>query len=295
MQLQDNSFALRDLARIIENRKTAPSEGSYTAMLLKRGEVAIRNKLLEEVAELIIESRRGDAPRVADELADVFYLALVLASHHGVSLEEVEKRLASRHAKGKVESEAGSSAAAVLRRLAPFLLRPGKVSFSRLSKATGFEASDGADIVLFSPFLKAAKPSRVNVRSNEFPQENKALKTLLEKHELKVKMGIQPGESARYVTRRLSNSLSAIIFVAKPVVLPLAVKLLVDYLRDCIDKRGNETAVKSKTAIHLIVAADGSIKEQTFVLEGTPESVHGELGKIQSDIPAGGAIALLAG
>jgi phosphoribosyl-ATP pyrophosphohydrolase len=270
MSATESSFTLQDLARIIENRKAAPSEGSYTSMLLKRGEVAIRNKLLEEVAELIIESQRGDKPRVAEEMADVFYLTLVLASHHGVRLEDVEHRLAARHSKNKVESEAGPSVAAVLRRLAPFHARPGNFSFLRLCQATGFEPSQGADIVLFSPFLKEAKRS-------EFPQESKTLKTLLEKHGLKVKVGVRSGESARYVIRRSGSLLSAIIFVAKPVVLPITVKLLVDYLKDLIDSQ------ESNIAIHLVLAGNGPVKEQTFVLEGTPESVHGELNKILSE------------
>ena len=277
MPATESSFTLQDLARIIENRKAAPSEASYTSMLLKRGEVAIRNKLLEEVAELIIESRRGDRPRVAEELADVFYLTLVLASHHGLSLEEVEECLAARHSKRKVEPETGPSGAAVLRRLAPFPARPGNFSFSRLSQATGFDPAQGADIVLFSPFLKKAGKGGANAQSNEFPLESKTLKTLLEKHGLKVKAGIRPGESARYVTGPSGTVLAAIIFVAKPVVLPVTIKLLVDYLKDLIDSR------KGNMALHLVVAADGPIKEQTFILEGTPEGVHGELNKILSE------------
>ena len=267
MPVTDSSFTLQDLARIIEDRKTAPSQASYTSMLLKRGEVAIRNKLLEEVAELIIESRQGDRPRIAEELADVFYLTLVLASHHGVRLEDVERCLAARHSKGKVASETGSLEATVLRRLAPFRARPGKFSFSRLSKTTRFEPSQGADIVLFSPFLKVA---------NEFPQESKTLKTLLEKHGLKVKWGIRPGEIARFITRRPSSLWSAIIFIAKPVVLTLTVKLLVDYLKELIDNR------ESKLGIRFIVAADGSTQEQTFVMEGTPDRVRGDLDKVLS-------------
>ena len=273
MPATESSFTLQDLARVIENRKTGSSEGSYTSMLLKRGEVAIRNKLLEEVAELIIASGLEDAPRVAEELADVFYLALVLASYHGVSLQAVEKCLASRHSKGKVQSESGSSPTAILRRLAPFLARQGDFSFARLSKATGFEGSPGADIVLFSPFLNTP---------NEFSKESKALKTLLEKHELKVKLAIRPGEMERYVKDLSSNSLSAIIFVAKPVILPAIVKLLVDYLRDFIDKKENADVVKKEAAIHLIVAADGSIKEQAFVLKGTLERIHTQLRKLPS-------------
>jgi phosphoribosyl-ATP pyrophosphohydrolase len=236
-------------------------------MLLQRGEVAIRNKLLEEVAELIIESRLGDRPRIAEELADVFYLTLVLASHHGVRLADVERRLAARHSKGKVASAAASSASAVLRRLAPFRARPGNFTFSRLCKTTGFEPSQGADIVLFSPFLKAL---------NEFPRESKTLKTLLEKHGLKAKWGLRSGESARFITRRPGSLLSAIVFIAKPVVLPLTVKLLVDHLNEMTDSR------ESELVLRLTVAADSSAKEQSFVMQGTPERVRGELAKVLS-------------
>ena len=252
-------------------------------MLLKRGEVAICNKLLEEVVELIIESRRRNKKRLSEELADVFYLTLVLATWHGVRLEDIELCLGSRHSKGRVESESASSSAGVLRRLAPFQTAQGEVTLSRMLKATGFKVSHGADIVLFSPLLKTVNYKDASSRTNVFPHEIKAIKTLFEEHDLKVKVGVRPGESERYVTHRSSGSLSAIIFVAKVVVLPVTVKLLADYLKEFIDRRRKGDRGASKVDIQLVVAADGLVKEQAFALEGALERVHGELGKIQAE------------
>jgi hypothetical protein len=49
--------------------------------------------------------------------------------------------------------------------------------------------------------------------------------------------------------------------------------VFVDCRKDSIEHH------ESKAAIHFVVAAEGPIKEQTFILRGTPESVHRELEK----------------
>jgi phosphoribosyl-ATP pyrophosphohydrolase len=252
-------------------------------MLLKRGEVAIRNKLLEEIGELIIESHRRNKKRLSEELADVFYLTLVLASSHGVRLADIEACLASRHSKGSCAPRSGGSEVEILKRLAPFRTQGEKLSLASLSEATGFRLSRGADVILFSPLLKNSGSRGLTVRRNVFPKEVKALKTYLEGHDLKVKMGVGRGEEVRYVARRSGGVLSVLIYLAQFIVVPVAVKLLADFIKERVDRwrRDSVTKAEGRVEVHLIVAAGGNRKERTYLWEGDIESVHEGLAKTQ--------------
>jgi phosphoribosyl-ATP pyrophosphohydrolase len=90
---------LNDLFAIIEDRKARPVEGSYTNHLLSSGEDEILKKIGEEAIEVILAAKGQGDQRVVEEMADLFYHALVLLAARELSLADVEAELRRRHVK----------------------------------------------------------------------------------------------------------------------------------------------------------------------------------------------------
>src|SRR6266478_7894591 len=88
--------ALERLWRVIESRRGADPDTSYTARLFTRGNAKIAQKLGEEAVEAVIEGVRGDRAALVGESADLFYHLLVLWAAVGVSPAEVAGELARR-------------------------------------------------------------------------------------------------------------------------------------------------------------------------------------------------------
>ncbi|NQU29994.1 MAG: phosphoribosyl-ATP diphosphatase [Anaerolineae bacterium] len=90
---------LQKLFEIIEDRRTNPTEISYTASLFADGEDRILQKVGEEAVEVIIAAKGQGDQRIIEEVADLFYHTLVLLSAKGLSLNNVEDELRKRHQK----------------------------------------------------------------------------------------------------------------------------------------------------------------------------------------------------
>ena len=88
--------ALERLWRVIESRRGADPDTSYTARLFARGNAKIAQKLGEEAVEAVIEGVRGDRTALIGESADLFYHLLVLWAALGVSPADVAGELARR-------------------------------------------------------------------------------------------------------------------------------------------------------------------------------------------------------
>ncbi len=88
---------LHELFQIIQDRKTNPREGSYTASLFASGEDRIIQKVGEEAVEVIIAAKGQGRERIIEETADLFYHTLVMLAEKGVTLGEVEEALRKRH------------------------------------------------------------------------------------------------------------------------------------------------------------------------------------------------------
>ena len=88
--------ALERLWRVIESRRGADPDTSYTAKLFARGNAKIAQKLGEEAVEAVIEGVRGDRAALIGESADVFYHLLVLWAAVGISPADVAGELARR-------------------------------------------------------------------------------------------------------------------------------------------------------------------------------------------------------
>jgi phosphoribosyl-ATP pyrophosphohydrolase len=88
---------LNELFDIIEKRKKDRPEGSYTSRLLAAGQDEILKKVGEEAMEVLLAAKGQGDQRLVEELADLFYHALVLLAAYDLSLADVEVELERRH------------------------------------------------------------------------------------------------------------------------------------------------------------------------------------------------------
>ena len=91
------SFSLRGLYELLLDRKATLPEGSYTSYLFQKGLDKILKKVGEESTEVVIAAKAEDKRETVYEIADLAYHLLVLMAQQGISVEDVERELASRH------------------------------------------------------------------------------------------------------------------------------------------------------------------------------------------------------
>jgi phosphoribosyl-ATP pyrophosphohydrolase len=88
--------ALDRLWRVIQSRRGADPQTSYTARLFSRGRAKIAQKLGEEAIEAIIEGVGNNPAALAGESADLLYHLLVLWAAAGISPGDVAAELIHR-------------------------------------------------------------------------------------------------------------------------------------------------------------------------------------------------------
>jgi len=86
-----------DLETIVRARLDEKNEDSYTARLAAAGTRRIAQKVGEEGVELALAASSGTEQETIDEAADLIYHVIVLLSERGLSLEDVSRRLETRH------------------------------------------------------------------------------------------------------------------------------------------------------------------------------------------------------
>ena len=91
-----DDHVLDRLYLVIDSRKGADPETSYTARLFSRGRQQIAKMLGEEAVEALIEGIRGDKPKLVGESADMLYHLLTLWAATGVKPAAVWAELARR-------------------------------------------------------------------------------------------------------------------------------------------------------------------------------------------------------
>ena len=87
---------LHDLAAIIEDRKGANPDSSWTAKLLAKGPEKCAEKFGEEAIEAIIAAAKDDRENLTYEAADVLYHLLVMLAARDIPLDDVLNELARR-------------------------------------------------------------------------------------------------------------------------------------------------------------------------------------------------------
>src|SRR5216684_2831513 len=99
--------ALERLWRVIESRRGADPETSYTAKLFARGREKIAQKLGEEAVEAVIEGVKGDRTALIGESADLLYHLLVLWAEAGIAPGDVAAELARREGQSGIAEKRG--------------------------------------------------------------------------------------------------------------------------------------------------------------------------------------------
>jgi phosphoribosyl-ATP pyrophosphohydrolase len=97
--------ALDRLWRVIQSRRNADPQSSYTARLFARGRAKIAQKLGEEAVEAVIEGVGENSAALVAESADLIYHLLVLWAAAGVSPADVAAELARREGMSGIEGK----------------------------------------------------------------------------------------------------------------------------------------------------------------------------------------------
>ena len=98
---------LKDLAAVIEARRSAPVAESYVASLYAGGIDAIVRKVGEEAIEVVIAGKNGDRDALVHEVADLWFHCLVLLAARDSGPEAVIGELARRFGISGHEEKAG--------------------------------------------------------------------------------------------------------------------------------------------------------------------------------------------
>jgi phosphoribosyl-ATP pyrophosphohydrolase/phosphoribosyl-AMP cyclohydrolase len=89
---------LDELETIVQSRRVASPDESYTARLFQQGRFRIAQKVGEEGVEAALAGIAQDADRLIEESADLLFHLLVLLNERGIALRDVLARLDARHA-----------------------------------------------------------------------------------------------------------------------------------------------------------------------------------------------------
>jgi phosphoribosyl-ATP pyrophosphohydrolase len=100
-----NALILDELFQVINSRKGASPDSSYTASLLSKGIDKILKKLGEEATETVIAGKGGTNEEVVYETADLFYHALVLLAARDIGADEVWSELERRFGRSGIEEK----------------------------------------------------------------------------------------------------------------------------------------------------------------------------------------------
>jgi len=87
---------LVNLERVIDQRFSVPTEGSYIQSLIDKGLPKIAQKVGEEGVEVVIEAMRDEPQLFLEESADLLFHYLILLRAKGVELKDVLEVLKSR-------------------------------------------------------------------------------------------------------------------------------------------------------------------------------------------------------
>ena len=105
--------ALAQLAAVIESRLPARGgdpDTSYVARLLHKGPDAFLKKIGEEATEVVMAAKDadhgGDAAKIVNEVADLWFHSMVALAHYGFSPRDVVAELQRRAGTSGIEEKA---------------------------------------------------------------------------------------------------------------------------------------------------------------------------------------------
>lgn len=87
---------LEDLFQIIKVRIKSLPDNSYIAKLYKQGDDRILQKMGEETIEVVIAATNKNKKRIIEEMADLYFMTLLVMAIKGISPDDVYKELEKR-------------------------------------------------------------------------------------------------------------------------------------------------------------------------------------------------------
>lgn len=93
---QGSPSALMELERVIAERKSQPTEGSYVSKLFGKGLNKIAQKVGEEAVETVIAAKDDDVDEFKNEAADLLFHYLILLQAKGLRLNDIADVLSAR-------------------------------------------------------------------------------------------------------------------------------------------------------------------------------------------------------
>ena len=98
-----SSDTLARLAGIIEARRGGDPERSYVARLFAKGDDAMLKKVGEEATEVVMAAKDGDAGRLVNEVADLWFHSMIVLCRHGRRPADVLAELERREGQSGLE------------------------------------------------------------------------------------------------------------------------------------------------------------------------------------------------
>ena len=101
--------SLARLAAVIESRKPANGgspDTSYVARLLHKGPDAFLKKIGEEATEVVMAAKDGDAQKIVNEVADLWFHSMIALAYYGVAPADVIRELERREGMGGLDEKA---------------------------------------------------------------------------------------------------------------------------------------------------------------------------------------------
>ena len=103
------SDTLKNLAAVIEERKTASPDSSYVASLFGKGMNAILKKIGEEATETVVAAKDDDDAQLIHETADLWFHTMVMLAARGLGPDDVLQELERRFDVSGLDEKAARS------------------------------------------------------------------------------------------------------------------------------------------------------------------------------------------
>ena len=104
--MTNNDDILQAIYQVILDRKSNPTDNSYTASLMRGGIDKILKKVGEEATEVVIAAKGGVQDEIVYETADLFFHLLVLLGHQNIPPEAVYIELRRRFGTSGISEKA---------------------------------------------------------------------------------------------------------------------------------------------------------------------------------------------
>ena len=101
-----NQDVIAQLHKTLVERRDASADSSYVASLYHKGVDAILKKIGEEATETVMAAKDGDADKIINEVADLWFHTLVLLAQQGLDPKMVIDELAGRMGTSGLEEKA---------------------------------------------------------------------------------------------------------------------------------------------------------------------------------------------